>query len=55
MQGDGARRSLTIGLIREIRSGLHAELSLTQNHFGWLAKVARTSICILACGGTGKP
>jgi hypothetical protein len=37
---DGARRSLTIGLIRQIRPGMRAELSLTENQFGWLARIA---------------
>lgn len=37
---DGARRSLTIGLVREIRPGLRAEISLTENQFGWLARIA---------------
>ncbi|GBC94590.1 hypothetical protein HRbin16_00374 [bacterium HR16] len=37
---DGARRSLTVGLVREIRPGLCAEISLTENQFGWLARIA---------------
>jgi hypothetical protein len=37
---DGARRSLTIGVVREIRPGVLVELSFTQNQFGWLARIA---------------
>ncbi|MGC8784394.1 MAG: DUF3187 family protein [Armatimonadota bacterium] len=37
---DGTRRSLTVGLVREIRPGLCAEISLTENQFGWLARIA---------------
>lgn len=37
---DGARRSLTVGIAREIRPGLRAELSVTENQFGWLARIA---------------
>lgn len=37
---DGARRSLTLGLVREVRPGQCAEISLTQNQFGWLARIA---------------
>lgn len=37
---DGARRSLTVGIARDIRPELRAELSLTQNQFGWFARIA---------------
>lgn len=37
---DGARRSLTVGIARDIRPGMRAELSITENQFGWLARIA---------------
>lgn len=37
---DGARRSLTVGLVWGVRPGVQAEISLTQNQFGWLARIA---------------
>ncbi|MCS6829259.1 MAG: DUF3187 family protein [Armatimonadota bacterium] len=37
---DGARRSLTVGVVREMHSGLYTELSMTQNQLGWLARIA---------------
>ncbi|MEJ5251665.1 MAG: DUF3187 family protein [Chthonomonadetes bacterium] len=37
---DGARRSLTVGVSRDIRPGMRAELSITQNQFGWPARIA---------------
>lgn len=37
---DGARRSLSVGLAWDVRPGMQAQLSLTENQFGWLARVA---------------
>lgn len=37
---DGARRSLTVGLVRQVKRGVYTELSLTENQFGWLARIA---------------
>lgn len=37
---DGARRSFTVGVVRQVRRGLRIYLSVTQNQFGWLARIA---------------
>lgn len=37
---DGARRSLTVGVVRQMRPGVYTELALTENQFGWLARIA---------------
>ncbi len=37
---DGDRRSLTIGLVRDLGSGRRLEVSITENQFGWLARIA---------------